>query len=99
MLMPKKTKFPQGAPRAARGRLRPAARRAVQFGELRAQGPRRRLDHEPPDRGGPYRDDAQDQARAAKVWINVFPDKSFTKKPAETRMGSGKGSPRGLGSA
>lgn len=31
--------------------------------------------------------------RGGKVWINVFPDKSITKKPAETRMGSGKGSP------
>ena len=31
--------------------------------------------------------------RGGKVWINVFPDKPFTKKPAETRMGSGKGSP------
>ena len=33
--------------------------------------------------------------RGGKVWINVFPDKSYTKKPAETRMGSGKGSPEG----
>ena len=33
--------------------------------------------------------------RGGKVWINVFPDKSFTSKPAETRMGSGKGSPEG----
>jgi large subunit ribosomal protein L16 len=33
--------------------------------------------------------------RGGKVWINIFPDKSFTKKPAETRMGSGKGSPEG----
>ena len=31
--------------------------------------------------------------RGGKVWINVFPDKPITKKPAETRMGSGKGSP------
>ncbi len=31
--------------------------------------------------------------RGGKVWINVFPDKSVTKKAAETRMGSGKGSP------
>ena len=31
--------------------------------------------------------------RGGKVWINVFPDKSVTQKPAETRMGSGKGSP------
>ena len=33
--------------------------------------------------------------RGGKVWINAFPDKSYTKKPAETRMGSGKGSPEG----
>ncbi len=31
--------------------------------------------------------------RGGKVWINVFPDKPVTKKPAETRMGKGKGSP------
>ena len=33
--------------------------------------------------------------RGGKVWINIFPHKAFTKKPAETRMGSGKGSPEG----
>ena len=31
--------------------------------------------------------------RGGKVWIKIFPDKPVTKKPAETRMGSGKGSP------
>ncbi|HOJ76592.1 MAG TPA: 50S ribosomal protein L16 [Bacillota bacterium] len=31
--------------------------------------------------------------RGGKVWIKIFPDKSVTAKPAETRMGSGKGSP------
>jgi large subunit ribosomal protein L16 len=31
--------------------------------------------------------------RGGKVWITVFPDKPVTKKPAETRMGSGKGNP------
>ena len=31
--------------------------------------------------------------RGGKVWIRVFPDKSVTKKPAETRMGGGKGAP------
>jgi large subunit ribosomal protein L16 len=31
--------------------------------------------------------------RGGKVWVNIFPDKPFTKKPAETRMGSGKGNP------
>ena len=31
--------------------------------------------------------------RGGNVWINIFPDKPITEKPAETRMGSGKGSP------
>src|SRR5436190_23282180 len=33
--------------------------------------------------------------RGGKVWIRIFPDKPITKKPAETRMGKGKGSPAG----
>jgi large subunit ribosomal protein L16 len=33
--------------------------------------------------------------RGGKVWINIFPHKAVTKKPAETRMGSGKGTPEG----
>ncbi len=33
--------------------------------------------------------------KAGKLWIRIFPDKPFTKKPAETRQGSGKGSPEG----
>lgn len=33
--------------------------------------------------------------RGGKIWIRIFPDKPFTKKPAETRMGSGKGAPEG----
>ncbi len=33
--------------------------------------------------------------REGKMWIRIFPDKPYTKKPAETRMGSGKGSPEG----
>ncbi len=33
--------------------------------------------------------------RGGKIWIRIFPDKPVTKKPAETRMGSGKGSPEG----
>lgn len=31
--------------------------------------------------------------RGGKIWINIYPDRPLTKKPAETRMGSGKGSP------
>ena len=33
--------------------------------------------------------------RGGQVWIRIFPDKPFTKKPAETRMGKGKGGPEG----
>lgn len=33
--------------------------------------------------------------RGGQVWIRIFPDKPITRKPAETRMGSGKGSPEG----
>ena len=33
--------------------------------------------------------------RGGKVWITIYPDRPITKKPAETRMGSGKGSPEG----
>ena len=36
---------------------------------------------------------AMTRKRGGKVWINLFPDKPYTKKPAETRMGSGKGNP------
>ena len=34
--------------------------------------------------------------RGGKVWIRIFPDRPFTKKPAETRMGKGKGNPEGF---
>ncbi|MEE4357673.1 MAG: 50S ribosomal protein L16 [Desulfococcaceae bacterium] len=33
--------------------------------------------------------------RGGKMWIRIFPDKSYTKKPAEVRMGKGKGAPEG----
>jgi large subunit ribosomal protein L16 len=33
--------------------------------------------------------------RGGQIWIRIFPDKPFTRKPAETRMGKGKGSPEG----
>jgi large subunit ribosomal protein L16 len=33
--------------------------------------------------------------RGGKIWIKIFPDKPFTKKPAEVRMGKGKGAPEG----
>ena len=92
MLLPKKTKFRK----QQRGRMAGAAKgqTTVQFGEwgLKALEP------------GWVTNREIEAARVAmtrkikrggKVWINVFPDKSYTKKPAETRMGSGKGSPEG----
>ena len=92
MLLPKKTKFRK----YHRGRMRGTAKgqTAVQFGDfgIKALEP------------GWVTNRQIEAARIAmtrkikrggKVWINVFPDKSVTKKPAETRMGSGKGSPEG----
>ena len=90
MLLPKKTKFRK----VHRGRMRGTAKgqTAVQFGDfgIKALEP------------GWVTNRQIEAARIAmtrkikrggKVWINVFPDKSVTQKPAETRMGSGKGSP------
>ena len=90
MLLPKKTKFRK----QQRGRMRGAAKgqTSVQFGDygLKSLEP------------GWITNREIEAARVAmtrkikrggKVWINVFPDKPVTKKPAETRMGSGKGSP------
>jgi large subunit ribosomal protein L16 len=92
MLMPKKTKFRK----VHRGRRRGTSRgqNTVQFGDYGLKS----LD------AGWITNRQIEAARIAmtrkikrggKVWINVFPDKSYTKKPAETRMGSGKGSPEG----
>ena len=90
MLMPKKTKFRK----VHRGRRRGMSKgqTTVQFGEYGLKA----LDN------GWITNRQIEAARVAmtrkikrggKVWINVFPDKSVTQKPAETRMGSGKGSP------
>ena len=90
MLMPKKTKFRK----VHRGRRRGFAsgQTAVQFGDYGLKA----LD------AGWITNRQIEAARIAmtrkikrggKVWINVFPDKPVTAKPAETRMGSGKGSP------
>ena len=92
MLMPRKTKFRK----VHRGRRRGTAKgqTAVQFGDYGLKA----LDD------GWITNRQIEAARIAmtrkikrggKVWINVFPDKSYTKKPAETRMGSGKGSLEG----
>ena len=90
MLMPKKTKFRK----QQRGRTRGKAKGgfAVDFGEfgLKALEPC-------------WMTNRQIEAarvamtryikRGGKVWIRIFPDKPVTKKPAETRMGKGKGAP------
>src|SRR6186713_1255570 len=92
MLLPKKTKFR----RVHRGRRRGVSRGQtdVQFGDYGIKS----LE------AGWITNRQIEAARIAmtrkirrggKVWINLFPDKPFTKKPAETRMGSGKGSPEG----
>src|SRR5258707_2027956 len=39
---------------------------------------------------------SREMKRSGKLWTRVFPDKPITKKPAETRMGKGKGHPEGL---
>ncbi|TMI87734.1 MAG: 50S ribosomal protein L16 [Bacillati bacterium ANGP1] len=90
MLMPKRVKFRK----AHRGRMRGEAHRGatVSFGEygLQATG-----------RGWVTAQQIEASRRAVtrfikrggKLWIRVFPDKPVTKKPAETRMGSGKGNP------
>ena len=90
MLLPKKTKFRK----VHRGRRRGTSKgqTVVQFGDYGLKA----LE------GGWVTNRQIEAARIAmtrkikrggKVWINVFPDKAVTKKPAETRMGSGKGSP------
>ena len=92
MLMPRKTKFRK----AHRGRRRGESRgqTAVQFGEF---GIKSLEDGWITNRQIEAARIAMTRKikRGGKVWINVFPDKSFTKKPAETRMGKGKGSPEG----
>ena len=90
MLMPRKTKFRK----QQRGRRRGVAKgqQQVHFGDFGLKS----LD------AGWVTNRQIEAARIAmtrhikrggKVWINVFPDKAVTQKPAETRMGSGKGSP------
>ena len=95
MLLPKKTKFRKHAPRPPPWRAS-TGQTTVHFGDYGIKA----LE------AGWITNRQIEAARIAmtrkikrggKVWINVFPDKPFTKKPAETRMGKGKGSPGGLG--
>jgi large subunit ribosomal protein L16 len=90
MLMPKRTKYRK----VQKGRMRGSAKggTSVSFGDYGLQAQER----------GWLTARQIEAARIAmtrsvkrdgKVWINVFPDKPITEKPAETRMGSGKGNP------
>ena len=92
MLQPKRTKFRK----QHKGRNRGLASRGnkVSFGEfgLKAMG-RGRLTSRQIEAA--RRALTRSIKRGGRVWIRVFPDKPFTKKPAETRMGKGKGSPEG----
>ena len=92
MLAPRKVKFRK----RQKGRIRGKAQRGnnVAFGEIGLKA----LEH------GKITSQQIESARVAimrhikrggKVWIRIFPDMPFTKKPAEVRMGKGKGSPEG----
>ncbi|MDJ0830981.1 MAG: 50S ribosomal protein L16 [Desulfobacterales bacterium] len=92
MLSPKKVKFRK----QQRGRMRGVARRGsnLNFGEFGLQAVE----------CGAISSKQIEAARIAmtrhvkrggKMWIRIFPDKPFTKKPAEVRMGKGKGPPEG----
>jgi len=90
MLMPKRVKFRK----AQRGRMRGNAKRgsSVAFGDfgLKALAPgwitQRQIEAARVSL-------TRLMKREGKVWIRIFPDKPVTKKPAETRMGKGKGAP------
>ncbi len=90
MLMPKRVKFR----RQHRGRMKGMAKggTVVQFGEFGMQA------LEPSWISSQQIEAARIAMtrfikRGGKVWIRIFPDKPVTEKPAETRMGKGKGSP------
>jgi large subunit ribosomal protein L16 len=92
MLMPKKVKYRK----VQTGRLKGKALKGntVSFGQygLKAIGPGRISNRQIEAARIAITRHAK---RGGKVWIRIFPDRPFTKKPAETRMGKGKGSPEG----
>ena len=92
MLMPKKVKYRK----QQRGRMRGKAYRGctVAFGDfgLMAMEPCWMTDRQIEAARVAM---ARGIKRGGKIWIRVFPDKPTTSKPAETRMGSGKGAPDG----
>jgi large subunit ribosomal protein L16 len=92
MLMPKRQKYRK----VQRGRMRGAAYRGstIIFGEIGLKS------LEPGEITARQIEAARvaitrKVKRGGKLWIRIFPDRPFTKKPAETRMGKGKGNPEG----
>ena len=92
MLLPKKTKFRKYQRGRRRGKTK--GQDTVQFGDfgLKATGVAWLTNREIEAARIAM---TRKIKRGGKVWINIFPDKPVTKKPAETRMGKGKGSPEG----
>ena len=92
MLLPKKTKFRKQQRGRRRGMTK--GQDTVQFGDygLKATGVAWLTNREIEAARIAM---TRKIKRGGKVWINLFPDKPVTKKPAETRMGKGKGSPEG----
>ena len=92
MLMPKKVKYRK----QQKGRVKGKAARGntVDFGEygLKAVEPGRISNRQIEAARIAITRHAK---RGGKVWIRIFPDKPYTRKPAETRMGKGKGAPEG----
>ena len=90
MLQPKRTKFRKGF----KGRIHGAAKSGTQlnFGAygLKALAPERLTAREIE---AARRAITRQMKRAGRVWIRIFPDVPVSKKPAEVRMGSGKGTP------
>jgi large subunit ribosomal protein L16 len=90
MLMPKRTKYR----RVQKGRIKGNATRGarINFGDfgIKALEPGRITSRQIEAARIAM---TRRMKRLGKVWIRIFPDKSITKKPAETRMGKGKGSP------
>ena len=92
MLMPKKVKYRK----RHKGRMKGKARggHTVSFGQygLKALEPGRISNRQIEAARIAI---SRHSKRGGKLWIRIFPDTPFTKKPAETRMGKGKGSPEG----
>ncbi|HRX15365.1 MAG: 50S ribosomal protein L16 [Spirochaetes bacterium] len=93
MLMPKKVKHRK----IHRGRLKGSAQRgsSISFGEIAIKALERgKLNSRQIEAA--RISITRKVKRGGKLWIRVFPDQPFTKKPAETRQGKGKGNPEGF---